>query len=161
MIQRLRRRFILMATGSAAAVLLVIVGAILIANYVEINRGADRILTVLAENGGGFPRPGKPEDKPDGLPPETRFETRFFTAEADQNGTVLSVDTRSVAALTDEQARACAAAVLARGAARGYRGSYRFLSVRTDAGTLIVFLDRGRITAFSPDGRSLSVTVLL
>ncbi|MBR4579875.1 MAG: two-component sensor histidine kinase, partial [Lachnospiraceae bacterium] len=55
MIRRLRRQFILVAMLSTLAVLTVIIGVLNAANYISMNRKADMMLDLLAENGGMFP----------------------------------------------------------------------------------------------------------
>ncbi len=55
MIRRLRRQFILVAMLSILAVLMVIIGVLNAANYISMNRKADTMLDLLAENGGMFP----------------------------------------------------------------------------------------------------------
>ena len=84
MIKKLRIKFIATAMCSVFAVLAVIIGAINIANYCNINERADRLLSVLESNGGYFPKPGEEEKKepkkdklhkPKELSPEAPFDT--------------------------------------------------------------------------------------
>ncbi|MGI6070121.1 MAG: hypothetical protein ACOYBE_06800 [Blautia sp.] len=56
MINKLRKRFIIIAMVSMCAVLAVIMGAINILNYQRILADADYILEILADNGGSFPQ---------------------------------------------------------------------------------------------------------
>lgn len=59
MIAQLRKKFVLITMGSVLLVLVVLMGVINVTNYVKMDRGADQVLEVLAENGGTFPDLGK------------------------------------------------------------------------------------------------------
>ena len=54
MIRNLRRKFIVVAMSSMLAVLIIIVCALNVANYVNTVTRADKILAMLAENGAIF-----------------------------------------------------------------------------------------------------------
>ncbi len=69
MVKKLRRKFVLTATLSLLVILIGIIGFINIANYLQVQAGADDILTILAENDGMFPEmkfpgPGAMEEGP-------------------------------------------------------------------------------------------------
>lgn len=55
MIKTLRKKFIIIAMLSIGLVLLVIIGGINIANYVNLNRSAEQLLDLLEKGGGKFP----------------------------------------------------------------------------------------------------------
>ncbi len=147
MIKKLQRKFVLIATGSLLAVLLLVLGAVNAVNFCQINRKADGILLLLAENGGKFPEPepGRPH-KPDKSPgfqmtEETRFETRYFTIRADASRVVTQIDTGHIAAVTSSQAREYAEQALSSGRTSGYNGYYKYLITETASGYLVVFVD--------------------
>ena len=72
MIARLRRRFILIAMLSVFAVLFVIVGGINLAGALSDEQEASRLLDMLEQGGGVFPKPGRPLMRgPGGMTPET------------------------------------------------------------------------------------------
>lgn len=76
MIKKLRRKFVLIAAVSLFVVELVIVGTINIINHYNIDKGADEVIDVLVENGGGFPElrmiePPLPDDTDEEHKPET------------------------------------------------------------------------------------------
>lgn len=151
MINKLRKRFILIAMCSIILVLVVIMGTINIASYREMSRGADFMLELLAENGGFFPQSGnpmqhdgKPYESVPGISVETPYETRFFMVETDADGDVIYSNTRSVAAVDEETAENYAAKVLANGRENGYLENYRYLVTKSDSGSMIIFLDRTR-----------------
>ena len=56
MIRKLRHKFIAIAVLSVFLVLLVIMSAINILNYIRVVNDSDRVLNVLAENNGEFPK---------------------------------------------------------------------------------------------------------
>lgn len=147
MIKRLRRKFVLIAMGSLLVVLAVLLGAINTVNFLQLDRRAQGLLSILAENDGQFPdldreshrRPPGERDLP--LTPETRFQTRYFSAWADENGTITQVDTGHIAAVSAQEAREYAQELLASGRTTGYRGIYRYLAAERDGETLLLFLD--------------------
>lgn len=145
MIRRLRRRFIAVAMLSMFLVLSVIMGVVNGINYRNIAREADRVLAVLAENGGRFPREKRPSGKkmppPRDLSPETPFESRFFTVTLDSQGAAASTDTGSIAAIGDGEAAQLAESVYRSGRRDGFIRNYRFLRLDTDSGAMIIFLD--------------------
>lgn len=77
---------------------------------------------------------------------EMQYMTRFFTVYCDADGAVTEVKQDFIVAVTREDAGAYAKAVLAGGKAHGYYRNYRYLSVPTDLGTTIIFLNVERET---------------
>ncbi len=57
MVKKLRRKFVLTAMLSLLVIIICIIGVINVYNYVQIQMGADEILTILSENDGFFPDP--------------------------------------------------------------------------------------------------------
>ena len=55
MIQKLRRKFIILALAALFVLLAVIVAGMNILNYRSVVKEADTTLTILSENGGTFP----------------------------------------------------------------------------------------------------------
>ncbi len=173
MIKTLRRKFIAIAMCSMAAVLLVLIGGINIANYLNINRTADALLDILAENGGRFPRDDIPRfsDKAfqaenpaasdSALPfsgtqkpfrkmsKEAPFETRFFTVAMRGDGSIAFVDTGKIAAVSTQDACDYAVSLWRQRSGEGYYGNYKYRAVPISdaeggANTLYIFLDRER-----------------
>ena len=72
MIKKLRIRFILTALAGILLVLVIMIGAINYLNYRGVTEDADRLLLMIAENGGSMPKDfdgemdGKPPELPDG-----------------------------------------------------------------------------------------------
>lgn len=150
MIGKLRIKLIIASMVSLLTVLLVIMTAINLLNYFKIISDADSTLTLLAENDGAFPGGGRIQPPPDEdfaphaphLSPEFPYETRYFFAVLDADGTVASVNTGKIAAVDTSEAIEYAQCVWQQGETQGFLGSYRFLRSETTAGqTLILFLD--------------------
>ena len=139
MILKLRRQFIIVATCSVLAVLVVIISALNIINYHAVTKRKDDVLQLLSSNDGRFPevmnqrRAGK-EDFPKELPSgefdperdffafrefdrmnfsrEMAYETRFFTISVSADGEVSSVDLGRIASVEEELAKEYAKTVL-------------------------------------------------
>lgn len=101
MLRTLKRRFVFLSVAAVTAVLLVILSAINIANYIQINRHADERLDLILANGGFFPKEPRPGRD---MTPETPYEARYFTVIFDGSGTPVFIHTGSIAAITPERA---------------------------------------------------------
>ncbi len=151
MIKRLRQKFIVIAMLSMFIVLTIIMGTINIMNYRNIINDADAILALLSENGGYFPKGKHPEfDMPlsekkavpyKDMSPETPYETRFFTVTLGSDGTALSVNTGSIAAIETGEAIRLAQQIYQTGRIGGSVNDYRYMRVATDSGAMILFVD--------------------
>ena len=190
MINKLRRRLILVSMLSLLLVLGSIVTAANLINWRQITQDADSILDVLAENEGFFPElredfgggpwdgetaPARPEGEsaatmPEGettenrpvnnrekwrndlrgrgLSQETPFESRFFSVKYNEDGSVDDVEITRIASVSEEDAISYAEEILAKGRARGFYGSYRYLvcnesaDSEDSAGQRVILLDR-------------------
>ena len=91
MINKLRKKFIIISMLSVTLVLAVLIAAINIFNYREVIRNADEVLDMLIENNGEMPdtepepfgkqfgNQGDGKGKRRGqMSPEMKYETRFF-----------------------------------------------------------------------------------
>lgn len=159
MINKLRRKFIIISMLSVTLVLAVLIASINIFNYKKVINNADDVLNILSANGGDFPPDTKPEPLPDDhngyhgggnkrpgieMSPEMRFEARFFTITFGKNGNVFEIDTGKIAAVDTSNARDLAETVFASGKTKGFEGGYRFKRSDKDDVTMIVFYDCGR-----------------
>ena len=153
MIKKLRKRFILLALAVVAAVILVIVVGIDVANYLDMRADADDTIAFLeVENAmpspfappqgdqpqGSGKNAGKSGEKPKDLPGETAFSARYFTVETDANGGVTHYDLGRIAFV---DASDVADIVANASGERGFVGNYRYLRRATDAGYHYFFLD--------------------
>ena len=91
MINKIRRRFILVAMIAVTIVLTVIISGIFLVSKKNLCNYSDMVLESLAENGGRFPENFRGEGAPNkylgiGLSSETPFETRYFYVKYDADG---------------------------------------------------------------------------
>lgn len=147
MIKKLRRKFIFISITSFAAIMLAIVALIGVFSYIDTNRHADEILSILAENDGRFPdEPIKSQQdykKPprNKFTPETKFVSRYFLVRADADKNIVQIDTSHIAAITADTAEDFALDILSSNKKTGYKSVYRYLVTDSDSGALIIFLD--------------------
>ncbi len=172
MLGRLRMRFILLSTISLLMLLVIIVVSSNLLTYRELVFDADRVLDMLAQNGGhyikekelppqqpglsvnGEKRPGSgllEHFGPRPLSPEILYEARFFAADLSVQGEVLWVDIERIAMVDESQAVTYAAAAYSKKGARGFIGAFRYLKLSNEDGRMpaendihVIFLDCGR-----------------
>lgn len=165
MIKKLQRNFIIVAMSSILAVLVVLIGALNVASYMNLLEKADAVLNVLVENDARFPQmekemadgfiPADPpaneeigrfggKDKRDLMSVETPYETRFFTVKIDENGDIHTVDTGKIAAIDTTTAIAYAQQIYESGKERGFKDVYRYRIVKKENEYMIIFVDRAR-----------------
>lgn len=163
MIHTLRRKFIGATMLSLLLVLLTILGAVNIVSFRKTVTDADRILALLSENQGAFPKqlfPGmgygrdnqrpQREDRPldrGNFSPETPYESRFFSVTVDQAGSPVFTDIANIAAIDSQTAEEYADQVLDSNKTVGFLGNYRYLVSNQGDMTRIIFLDCGRSLA--------------
>ena len=168
MIKKLRTRFILTAILSVFIVLTLLIGGINLFNYRQVVSDSDSVLEILMENDGSFPEteaPPAPGEDP-GAPgssggpggeqgrrggwtdrinsPEIAYESRYFTVEIAEDGTVSSSNTGRIAAIDKTKAEEYAMEVFSSGKTSGFIGDYRYSAKDNDGVRLIVFYDCGR-----------------
>ncbi len=159
MLKKLRIKFIVVAMVATALVLISIIGGINVNNYVKIKKDVDRTLEILVENDGRFPqrkdeKPPSEEDvgqnhgekpTPDGMSPETPFETRYFTVTLDAQHNEVAVDTDRIAAVDENKALQYAQKIAQKGKTKGYADDYRYAVKQLDDGNVMyIFIDCGR-----------------
>ena len=103
MIRKLRRKFVLTAMGSLLIILVLLLGFINAGNYIQVERRAGTMLSILLDHDGTFPqeRPAetapKTEERREPIGPpgnfewnhqvEAPFETRYFSVVIADDGT--------------------------------------------------------------------------
>ncbi len=142
MIKRLRRKFILIATVIIFLVIGSLVGVLNIVNYVRINKDADEVLTLLADNDGVMPVPpfieeGNPIE---GFSPEVPFRTRYFTVTISEDE-VVATDIGKIAAISEQEAKNYALILRSADKTDGYYNDYKFTKITVDNGEMYIFLD--------------------
>ena len=147
MIKKLQRKFIMITMMSLTLVMVLLVGAINIINFYQMNHRANGAIQILSDNHGKFPKfdRGKPpKEKHDfgfQMNEETPFETRYFTVEVNTDGTIRTIDTSHIAAVSSEDAAEYADKVLSDNKSRGYTGIYKYGVVDGIDGSMLIFID--------------------
>lgn len=165
MLKTLRNKFIKIAMLSVAAVLVVIIISINFANYIQITKTSNTKISLIAQNDGIFPNLSNDKDSPDKnipnkkrpqtkdelmererkLPLESSFDTRYFTALMRNDGTVISVDTGKISAVSTSTAKSYAIMLYKDEKSKGYLQQYKYKSFvkegETSSNILYVFLD--------------------
>lgn len=174
MLKKLRIKFIAITMVSVVVVLTAIMVVVNVVNIANVNKDADALLDMLAENGGKMPSPpegdegktppeGKPESgevtppaRPEGEKKEDPFgmgkrgidaETPFDTRYFTvyyAEGEEPTADCGNVAVVDDESAVSMAENVLKKGKKRGYSGDYRYLVFGESGNETIIFVDYSR-----------------
>lgn len=162
MILKLRKKFIKITMLSVMGVLFGLIAFINVFNYMNVRQNADRRLEMLMEHGGammpgqfqGLPPDdglGEGEDRDgfrlglfqDGISGESRYDARYFTVAMDQSGSVLDVDTRNIASVSESDAEEYAQEICDTGKESGFYKEYRFGTKETeeDDQTIYYFLN--------------------
>ena len=138
MIKKLRRKFILLSALSVFFVLAITMGAINIANYVNVENNASGVLTEIVVEG---PRQ---QDQPGGRPGEGPMDLRqehYFVA-IFENGSLKQLDNRQMFMLTEQECRDLAKKVFNNELTGGKYDTFRYTKVLKDNRTATVaFLD--------------------
>ena len=142
MLQKLKRKFFIATVIALTVVIGMIVGAINILNYQSVISDADIITDLIMENSGRFPsKPGNVDPDLDvELTPESPYESRYFSVSY-RNGRLKSVDTSSIAAITDNDAISMVRSILSHNRERGFKDNYRYLVVNDGTNVSIICLD--------------------
>ncbi len=146
MIYRLRKKFISICILSFIAVFMVVFALIFLITTIQTNQSLDMHADIISQNDGKFPdfneiRPGTNRPMPpEGFNRESPFTTRYFTVKFDKRTDTVFADTRQIASVSEEEAKAYAAEALIAGNARGWCDDYRYKIYDTENGTSIVFV---------------------
>ena len=81
---------------------------------------------------------------PRNMTEETPFETRFFSVTVKDDGTIETINTGKIAAVSSSEAADMVNSASAKGKTTGYDGNYKYLIHEQDGRTLYVFVDRTR-----------------
>ena len=147
MVEKLRRKFIIISVSATFLVIFVIGLFNNVSNYAQIGRNADNLLHILVENDGFFPKQDLHDLRyalPPKMSPEAPFSTRYFTVKMDEIKNPIEVDTGKISSITTNQALTYANMVLQSKKKSGFADAYKYIIVKKDYGTLLVFVDVGR-----------------
>ena len=160
MIKKLRTKFIIVTTCVIFIVIGGIIGIINAVNFSRIAADSNTVLSVLADNNGTMPLPNvEDQESPmPSLPPETPFQTRYFTVTVDGEE-VVSVNILMVFKLTEEQAIAQTEEVISKGQEDGYFGDYKLTKISVDDGDMYIFLDCSKDLYFARNFLKISLII--
>lgn len=145
MINKLRRKFIIIAMVSVTLVIVLLCASINVINFVSTNSDLSDMLKLISENRGmmpEIPREGMPKgmlEAPVTL--ETPYATRYFVLFYDEDGELLRADLRHIAAVTEDDAGDYLSVAVKHGDGFGYVGSYKYYVVSEGSSYMAIFLD--------------------
>lgn len=143
MIKKLRFKLITVSMISLLVVLVVIECMVGFLNYRKICRDSDRILEILGENAGSFPKKF-PDNKMEGKPllsVEVPYESRYFSVLLDDTGETIFADTGKIAAIDTTDAIEYAKIAWKKQSSKGFIDHYRYLASASNTEVRIIFLD--------------------
>ena len=155
MVKKLRKKFVITATLSLLAILVVMIAIINFSNILSNIREADHLLSILSTNDGHFPQTHPPKENrfdPGNAisferlnitkSAEMPFQSRFFVVWLDESGNVSSTDLSQVAAISEEDAVKYGQLASNSGKEKGMIQSYRYLKATSSNGSkFIIFVD--------------------
>lgn len=145
MIRKIRFRFSLIIVLAVFVVLSIIIGLINAINYSNVASNADDVLDILAVNDGAFiSKPIDPE-----ISPELPFETRFFTVEVygvegSNVDDIYFTNIENIAAVSEAKAIEITKEIIENESSRGFSGSYRYITIKKEISTLVIYVDWSR-----------------
>ncbi len=146
--RRLRNKFIFISCGVVLFVLVTMAIVMNLSSYLQIGDRADEIIDMMGENDGDFPAvmaglegnaPPTMGKQTGHINVETPYTTRYFTVKMDENGNLISANTRNIQMVDTDRAIAYANEVM--GTTSGYADYYRYQVMETDYGSLMIFVD--------------------
>ena len=152
MINKLKRKFLLLGTVFMLILMTALVLIMNIVNYNEVAAEADSVLDVLVQpvfplfnEDAALPNPDEVMDFiPRGMSPEVPYESRFFIVMVSAEGKVIQSDLSRIVSVDEESANEYIIVAMKSNTARGFIGDFRYSKTTDDSGTRIIFLDCGR-----------------
>ncbi len=147
MISSLQKKFVRTAMVAVTVLMLLMLGAINLANILMVDRQVEKNLLLIAENEGVFPADPMPRPQEVGRGPKNEYDTflasNFFVARFDAAGQVVLLDISRVASLTEDEATEMALRAYASQDWKGRMGRFRYVlrDSRMLPGQVAVFLD--------------------
>lgn len=145
MIYRLQKKFITISGLSLAAVCTAVICLILLLCIQRLNLTMDELTDRIYIRDGRPPEfsekaPGDPgkNPPPEFINDETKFATRFFTAELDGDGNTVSVNTDRISGINGDKAAEMAKEVKRQ---RGWLENYRYKVISSPNGKAVIFVD--------------------
>lgn len=152
MINKLKRKFLIIGTVFMFILMTILVLIMNMVNYHEVTSDADSVLDVLSQpNLSFFTDMEALEEQsevfdfvPHGMSSEVPYESRFFIVRVSADGEVLQSDLSRIISVDEDSAKEYINKALDSNKTRGFIGSFRYSKVTDENGTRILFLDCGR-----------------
>lgn len=139
MIRKLQIKFITITMFAVIVISSGIFGVIIVENYRTIDRQTDAILNLLAENDGKMPDyNGNNKNSSDYINKETKFSTRYFTVEIDENEEITSTDMKNIARVSYDDVENIIKNIKD---TSGYYENFKYRVIEKDNNKMIIFLD--------------------
>lgn len=146
MIRKLKIKFICLAMAALVLMLSVVIVGMNMINYNSVVEEADRTLSVLSQNKGGFPGfDGVGGEKlPSHMSPETPYESRYFSVLMDADGMVLRTETSKIISVDSEKAKIYGEKAFENEEEVGFVDDFRYMKSYESENMRVIFLDCGR-----------------
>ncbi|MBO4693509.1 MAG: HAMP domain-containing histidine kinase [Clostridia bacterium] len=152
MINKLKRRFLIIGTVFMFILMSVLVLIMNTVNFHEVTVDADSVLDVLSQPDTHFFEDRQEREKPDGIDgfvprgmsPEVPYESRFFIVRISEDGEILQSDLSRIISVDDESVKNYIDEALQSNKTRGFIDNFRYLKTMDENETKILFLDCGR-----------------
>ena len=151
MINKLKRRFLLIGTVFMFILMSVLVLIMNLVNYREVVNESDRVLDMLSRPDEAF---SGDQDFPSieeilgiipaGMSIEVPYESRYFVAVASAEGNMIYADLTRIVSVDEDSAKEYIITALESDDSRGFVGNFRYSKTEQSNGTRMVFLDCGR-----------------
>lgn len=143
---KLKQKFVLVATTSVFVMLFVVLIGASFWNYIDLDQKTNQLVYLIADNGGTLPKPGEKQPAFGGkdLPREANFDTRYFVVYVGKQHEILYTDTGNIYATSSQAAQEYATDVLKKQKDTGFIDGYKYLRTTINEKDSIVFVDVSR-----------------
>lgn len=148
MTRTLQKKFVVTAMAAISILLLLLLGAINVANCIMVGNQIDRNLQMIAaRETGGEAAPPREDIPPRRFlePPKNAYDTvlssNYFVVRYDPNGNITEIDVSRTSTVSEDDARERAALAYVRGWESGRDGRFRYLLQTSPEGSTVIFLD--------------------
>ncbi|MBR5714538.1 MAG: HAMP domain-containing histidine kinase [Clostridia bacterium] len=150
MINKLKRKFLILGTVFMFILMSVLVLIMNLVNYREVVSETDAVIRMLSQpNLPFFIGQTLYDDDvnsfvPPGMSPEVPYESRFFIVSASSDGDLINSDLSRIICVDEESVMEYISAALKGSSDQGFIGNFRFSKSADENGLRIIFLDCGR-----------------
>lgn len=154
MLNKLKRKFILLATVSMFVLMATVVCIMNVINFSVIEKECDSTADVLIHSNLSIFGKDNRQDKnppdngnkptPPNMSPEVPYESRYFAVTLSSDGTVIKSDFTKILSVDDDSAEYYIEQAVASENSRGFIKQFRYIKQENGQDTTILFLDCGR-----------------